>query len=66
MDDEESLKGALEGLTKKYNAKPVAVIQPIRVALCGKTVSPGIFEVIAILGKESVERRIKRAVESIQ
>lgn len=66
MDDEESLKGTLEGLTKKYNAKPVAVIQPIRVALCGKTVSPGIFEVIAILGKESVERRIKRAIESIQ
>ncbi|HOC46252.1 MAG: glutamate--tRNA ligase [Syntrophorhabdaceae bacterium] len=66
MDDEESLKARLEGLTKKYNAKPVAVIQPIRVALCGRTVSPGIFDVIAILGKETVERRLKRAIESIQ
>ncbi len=66
MDDEESLKARLEGLTKKYNAKPVAIIQPIRVALSGKTVSPGIFEVIAILGKECVERRLKDAIESIQ
>ncbi|MBP1749134.1 MAG: glutamate--tRNA ligase [Deltaproteobacteria bacterium] len=66
MDDEETLKAQLEGLTKKYNAKPVAIIQPIRVALCGRTVSPGIFEVIAILGKESVERRLRRAIELIQ
>ncbi len=66
MDDAENLKTELEGLTKKYNVKPVAVIQPIRVALCGKTVSPGIFDVIAILGKETVERRIRKAIESIQ
>jgi glutamyl-tRNA synthetase len=62
----ENLKTELEGLTKKYNVKPVAVIQPIRVALCGKTVSPGIFDVIAILGKETVERRLRKAIESIQ
>ncbi|MHB8109210.1 MAG: glutamate--tRNA ligase [Syntrophorhabdaceae bacterium] len=66
MDEEEAVKNRIEELTKKYNAKPVAVIQPIRVALCGKTMSPGIFEVIAILGKECVESRLKRAIESIQ
>lgn len=66
MDDQEKVKSELENLTKKYNAKPVAVIQPIRVALCGRTVSPGIFDVIAILGKETVERRLKKAIESIQ
>ena len=66
MDNEESVKAALENLTKKYNLKPVAVIQPIRVALCGRTVSPGIFEVMAILGKETIERRLKKAIESIQ
>ena len=64
--DEEALKGLIEGLTKKYNAKPVNIIQPVRVALCGKTVSPGIFEVIAILGREKVEKRLARAIESIQ
>lgn len=66
MDEEEGLKALIEGLTKKYNAKPVAVIQPVRVALCGRTVSPGIFEVIAILGKETVGERLTRAIESIQ
>jgi glutamyl-tRNA synthetase len=66
MDEEEGLKVLIEGLTKKYNAKPVGIIQPVRVALCGRTVSPGIFEVIAILGKEAVEKRVARAVESIQ
>ena len=66
MDDQEKVKSELENLTKKYNAKPVAVIQPIRVALCGRTVSPGIFDVMAILGKETVERRLKKAIESIQ
>ena len=66
LDDHEKVKSELENLTKKYNAKPVAVIQPIRVALCGRTVSPGIFDVMAILGKETVERRLKKAIESIQ
>ena len=66
LDDQEKVKSELENLTKKYNAKPVAVIQPIRVALCGRTVSPGIFDVMAVLGKETVERRLKKAIESIQ
>ena len=65
MDEEGALKALIEGLTKKYNAKPVGIIQPVRVALCGRTVSPGIFEVIAILGKGTVEKRISRAIESI-
>lgn len=64
--DEEAQKPLIEGLTQKYNAKPVNIIQPIRVALCGKTVSPGIFEVIAILGKEKVGKRLAKAIESIQ
>jgi len=37
----------------------------VRVALSGKVVSPGIFEVIDILGKAVVERRIERAISSI-
>ncbi len=64
--DETAQKPLIEGLTKKYNAKPVNIIQPVRVALCGRTVSPGIFEVIAILGKEKVGKRLARAIESIQ
>ena len=40
--------------------------QPVRVALTGGTVSPGIFEVIEVMGKDKVIRRIEAAVKTIQ
>jgi glutamyl-tRNA synthetase len=64
--DEGKLKELIEGLSQKYNTKLNSIIQPIRVALSGKTVTPGIFEVMGILGKEQVTKRVKRAIESIQ
>ena len=39
---------------------------PVRVALCGGTTSPSIFEVIEVLGKEETLKRIKRVVEFIK
>ena len=42
------------------------IAQPVRVALTGTTVSPGIFEVIEVLGKERVLARLKAAVEFIE
>jgi glutamyl-tRNA synthetase len=39
--------------------------QPVRVALTGSTVSPGIYEIIAVLGKERTLGRLKRALEYI-
>ena len=43
-------------------AKPRDVYQPLRVALTGTTVSPGIFESVALLGREETLRRIDRAL----
>src|SRR6266480_2484791 len=40
--------------------------QPVRVALTGGTVSPGIYDVIAVLGKERTIRRLQKALEYIQ
>ena len=65
LEDAEQ-KRLIEGMVRGFNKKVVEIIQPIRVALSGKTVSPGIFEVITILGRESVEKRIERAIESIK
>ncbi len=39
-------------------AKPKDVFQPVRVALAGTTVSPGIFETLAVLGREESLRRM--------
>jgi glutamyl-tRNA synthetase len=63
--DNEEQKVLVERIAADHQKKLVGVAQPIRVALTGRTVSPGIFEVISILGKESVEKRIRRAIDSI-
>jgi glutamyl-tRNA synthetase len=39
--------------------------QPVRVALTGSTVSPGIHEVIAVLGKERTLRRLRSALQRL-
>ena len=38
---------------------------PVRIALCGGTISPSIFEVIEVLGKKETVTRIKRAMDYI-
>jgi len=40
--------------------------QPVRVALTGRTVSPGIYEVMELLGKERTLARLKKAVSLIE
>ncbi len=42
------------------------VAQPLRVALTGKTVSPGIFEIMEVLGKETTIERIAKVIAHIQ
>ncbi|MBF0551478.1 MAG: hypothetical protein HQK60_13195 [Deltaproteobacteria bacterium] len=39
------------------------IAQPVRVALCGKTASPGLFEVMSVLGRDRVLARLKAARE---
>jgi len=38
------------------------IAQPVRVAVTGGTASPGLFEVLAVLGKDQTIKRIDRAV----
>ena len=42
------------------------IAQPLRVALTGRTVSPGLFEVMNVLGKEKVLNRITKAISHIK
>jgi glutamyl-tRNA synthetase len=62
---EEEQRKVIEGMAAEQGKKLVEVAQPIRVALTGRQASPGIFEVVGILGKQAVEKRIKRAILSI-
>ena len=42
------------------------IAQPVRVALTGKTASPGIFEIIEIIGSEKTLSRLKDALSFIR
>jgi glutamyl-tRNA synthetase len=62
----ESLTGLLQSLAEAHGVKMVAVAQPLRVALTGRTASPSLTDVIALLGKEESNRRLARALEFIE
>jgi glutamyl-tRNA synthetase len=57
-----SLEQALGAVIERRGAKPREVYQPLRVALTGTTISPGIFESLALLGREEALRRIDGAL----
>ena len=52
-------------ITDKRGIKLIQIAQPTRVALTGGTVSPGIFEVMEILGKDKVIERLKKVFSHI-
>ncbi|HST34863.1 MAG TPA: glutamate--tRNA ligase [Solirubrobacteraceae bacterium] len=60
--EQDRLAQALEGLVERLGCKPREVYQPLRVALTGTTISPGIFESIALLGREETLRRVDAAL----
>ena len=45
--------------------KPGKLFQPIRVALAGTTVSPGIFETVAVLGRDETIARLQDAMSGL-
>ncbi len=75
------IRNALEGLSpfsapeiekvfkefvSSYNIKLGQIAQPVRVAMTGGTESPGIFDVLEIIGKEKTLRRLDSAIEYIE
>jgi len=58
----EDVEAALRGVVAQRETKPGKVFQPVRVAIAGTTVSPGIFESVALLGREETLVRTDRAI----
>jgi len=59
--DAAAVEAALSPLPERLGVKPGRLYQPIRVAITGTTVSPGIFESLALLGREASLERIAAA-----
>ena len=57
----ETVQAAIEPLPEKLGLGAGKVFQPIRVAITGTTISPGIFESVAALGREETLARLESA-----
>jgi glutamyl-tRNA synthetase len=64
--DPETIEAALAPLPERLDSKPGKVFQPIRVAITGTSVSPGIFESLAVLGREQSLSRIDAALARLR
>jgi len=61
-----SLENLFKNLAKEADLKLGKLAQPVRVALTGSTVSPGIYDVILLLGKTTTLKRLNEAVTFIE
>jgi glutamyl/glutaminyl-tRNA synthetase len=57
----DALEAALRAAAAQRGLAMRAVVHPVRVALTGKTVGPGLFELMEVLGRERVLRRLQHA-----
>jgi len=59
----QSTESVVRGYADELGIKAGALISPVRVALTGQTASPGIFDVITLLGREKTVSRLRKAAE---
>src|SRR3954463_12069265 len=59
-----NVEETLRGVAERTGRKAKQIFQPLRVALTGTTVSPGIFETVALLGRAETLARLGRALEA--
>lgn len=64
--DEATMEPAMRALAEAKGVGAGKLLQPLRVALVGSAASPGIFEVMALLGRERTLARVARAVAHLQ
>ena len=63
---EEALENLVKSFAEEKEIKLGLIAQPIRLALTGRTASPGLFEIMVPLGREEVTKRLKAAMDYIR
>ena len=64
--DHDALEQATRGLAAREGVKAGEVIMPARIALTGKKVTPGIFDVMLLLGREATVRRLRDGADRLE
>ncbi len=57
------LEATLRSVAGGFGVGAGKIIHPVRLALSGMAIGPGLYELMLVLGKETVLRRLRRAVE---
>jgi len=60
--DVESIERSFRELVAELHIESKALVHPVRVALTGKTIGPGLFEIIYYLGKERTKERLSKFI----
>jgi glutamyl-tRNA synthetase len=60
----EAIEAVLKRLSERLGLKPRQAFQPIRVAVTGSKVSPGLYESMALLGRDESLARLRRGAEA--
>jgi glutamyl-tRNA synthetase len=66
VDDEEALEARLRAAADDLGLKAGQMFMPIRVALTGRTVSPGLFDTMRVVGQERTLQRLDAAITKLQ
>ncbi|SHL11139.1 glutamyl-tRNA synthetase [Desulfatibacillum alkenivorans DSM 16219] len=66
VSDEKQVEEAFVQVMEATGLKMGKIAQPVRVALTGQTASPGIFEIVQILGMDKVKARLAKAMDYIR
>ena len=60
-----TIEASFRELVKELNIEARTLIHPIRVALTGKTIGPGLFEVVYYLGKDRTKERLGKFIKKV-
>jgi glutamyl-tRNA synthetase len=64
--NKENMEDALRKLSEELDCKAGELIHPVRLGVSGMTFGPGLFELLEVLGKEKVIKRLERFVDYIK
>jgi glutamyl-tRNA synthetase len=66
LDDEAAAEGRFRALADELGLKPGQLFMPIRVAVTGRTQSPGLFETMRVIGRERCLARVRAAIARLR
>jgi glutamyl-tRNA synthetase len=66
LDDEEATETRFRALADALGLKPGSLFMPVRVAVTGRTQSPGLFETLRVISAERVAARVATAIDSLR